>query len=350
MFCFHVFVFSSLGYGALITPLPYFLYDPYAQLFNQDKPRHLYLLAQYKLNLQVNNLTKPSLAKQSADWLIDKRNQWSSVIGNTGTELDLFFSGEDIGYKANASFLRIGLESKYSKQGDLIFEPVFKFKLDLPTVKKRLKLVVESSLPEQETLGEMHIDSSLQDEDLSLSATTGAFQYIFSTAKSLKKTMSIGIRLNREPNPFWRMRMKREWRLEHDWSFKALQGFYYFHDDSWGETTQFTFEKPIHSYFFAAKSEARWRHNERLMEYAQILSITKKLSAIRAIKNELGLLAENQPNVVVTDYYFKTTYRRLLYKDWLFYEVTPELLFPREDSFKANSSILMRIEMKFSNL
>jgi len=354
LFCFNAFIFSSFAYGALVEPSPYFLYgDPY-QFHSQNHKkidyRRLYQAEEFKLDPKLISHIPPSFAKQSASWVIDKRNELSNMIGSTGAQLDLFFAGEEVEYKANASFLRLGLEARFSKKGELSFDPVFKFKLDLPTVKKRLKLVVESHTPEQETLSETNLDSSLQDEDPAISTATGAFQYVFGSPKHWKRSTSIGVKLNHEPNPFWRLRMKRGWDLEHDWHFKTFQSLYYFHDDSWGETTQFMFEKPIHSYFFASKSEARWRHSERLMEYAQVFSIKKKLSAIRAIKYELGLLSENQPNVIVTDYYFKTTYRRLLYKDWLFYEVSPELLFPREDSFKANPSILMRFEVKFSNL
>jgi len=350
LFCFYVFLFSPFGYGALVESSAYLSHDHSYQFLYQNDYRRLYQLKDFKLNLKEVKHAPPSLTKKSAKWLVNKRNELSNVIGDTGAQLDIFFSGEEIEYNSNASYLRLGLEANFSKKGELSFEPVLKFKLDLPTVKKRLKLVLESDLPEQETLSESNLDSSLEDDDPTISTTTGAFKYIFGTAKKWDVSTSIGIRLNREPNPFWRMRTKRGWSLEHDWHFKIFQGLYYFHDDSWGETTQFIFEKPIHSYFFDSKSEARWRHNERLMEYAQIFSIKKKLSAIRAIKYELGFLSENQPNVILTDYYFKTTYRRLLYKDWLFYEVSPELLFPREDSFKANPSVLMRIEMKFSHL
>jgi hypothetical protein len=363
LFCLSIFIFSSFSYGAKVEPLPYFLFGDAiygtsekssSQFFSQPNSpnfyREVYGPEEFYLGPKDPHKAKSSLMNQSATWLIDKRNEWSSMIGNTGSQLDLFFAGETVEYKANASYLRLGLEVKFSKQGELSFDPVFKFKLDLPTVKKRLKLVVESHTPEQETLSEANLDNSLQDEDPSISTTTGAFQYVFRSAKNWKKTASVGVKLNHEPNPFWRMRMKRRWNLVHDWNFKTLQSLYYFHDDSWGETTKFIFEKPVHSYFFDSKTEARWWHKERLMEYAQIFSIKKKLSAIRAIKYSLGLLAENQPTVIVTDYYVKATYRRLLYKDWLFYEVSPELLFPREDSFKANPSILMRFEVKFSNL
>lgn len=349
LFCLYACLLAFFSYGSVNEPAQCFLSGHDHQFFYQNDIRLLDQLE--KLTLYPKEMNDaPSFTEKPVDWLIEKRNEWSSMIGNTGAQLDLFFSGEEIEYKKNSSYLRLGLETKYSKQGELSFDPVFKFKLDLPTVKKNLKLVFESDIPETETLNETNLDRSLQDEDPTLSSATGALQYFFGAAKKWKTSTSLGVRLNLEPNPFWRMRMKRGWKLEHDWHFKIFQGLYYFHDDGWGETTQFMFEKPIHSYFFASKSEARWRHNARLMEYAQVFSIQKKLSAIRAMKYELGLLSENQPNVIVTDYYFKTTYRRLLYKDWLFYEVSPELLFPREDAFKANPSVLMRIEMIFSNL
>jgi len=350
LFCLHALLFSPLSSAAFVEPISYSFYGHSYQFTDQSFYWQLYQPDEINLDLKVINQRPISFTKLTSNWLIDKRNEWSSMIGNTGSQLDLFFAGEQVEYKANASYLRLALETKFSKQGELSLEPVFKFKLDLPTLKKRLKLVIESHIPEQETLSEANIDSSLQDEDPSISTTTGAFKYFFGTVKNWRTSTSIGVRLNRMLNPFWRMRMKREWDLDYDWYFKAQQRLYYFHDDGWGERTQFIFEKPFYSYFITSKSEAKWRHNERLMRYAQVFSIKKKLSSIRAIKYELGILFENQPNVIVTDYYFKMTYRRLLYKDWLFYEMSPELLFPREDSFKANPSVLMRFEVKFSNL
>lgn len=339
----------STSHSASFESPQYSFSDQVFQFYYLDDVRLLDQLDE--LTLYPEEITPPpTFTEKSADWLINKRNELSSIIGHTGTQLDLFFSGEDIEYKANASYLRLGIEAKFAKRGERSFDPVYKFKLDLPTVKERLKIVVESSLPEQETLSETNIDSSLQDDESPNSNTTGALQYFFGSTQKWKKSTSVGIRLNRSPNFFWRLRLKRGWELMDEWAFKAFQSFYYFHDDSWGETTHFIFEKPIQSYFFTSKSEARWRHNERLMEYAQIFSLKTNLSPIRAIKYELGLLSENQPNVIVTDYYIKTTYRRLLYKDWLFYEVSPELLFPNGDSFKANPSILVRLEMKFSDL
>ena len=348
--CVYLLFFAPVSHGFLDESTPSIFSEYTYQLPGQRSIglRHqLELLTHYPIEM---HRPSPTFAEESADWLIETRNELSHMIGNTGAQIDLFFAGEEVEYKANASYVRLALELNYTKRGELSLDPVFKFKLDLPTLKERLKLVVESNLPEQETLEDANFDRSLQDPNDSLASTTGAFKYLLGSIKSWEASTSIGVRLNREPNPFWRMRMKRKWDFQHHWQFKTLQSVYYFHDDSWGETTQFIFEKPIHSYFFASKSEAKWRHNERLMAYAQIFSIKKKLSPIRAIKYELGVLSQNQPNIIVTDYFIKTTYRRLLYKDWLFYEAAPGLLFSTEDSFKAKPSILMRFEMKLSTL
>jgi len=323
------------SWGSFVKPVPYILYD-YSPQHQNNK-------------LHIENIQESSMLSQSADWLIEQRNEWSTLIGDTGAQLDSFFAGQDIERLPNGSFLRLGLESKYFKKGKLTLEPVFRFKLDLPTLQERLKLVLESDLPEQKTLNESKLESALANEERVSGNTTGALQLIFDSAKKWRLSTSIGIRLHTSLNPFWRARTRRTWELEQGWHLKTAQNLYYFHDDGWGESTQLTFEKAIHSYFFTSTSEARWQHDERVMEFAQVFSSKKKLSAIRAIKYSVGILAKNQPNVNVTDYYFNTTYRRLIYKDWLFYDVTPELLFPREDSFKANPSILLRLEVVFSN-
>ena len=293
---------------------------------------------------------EPSNFSRSADWLINKRNEWSGIIGDTGAQLDGFFAGRAAEIRTNGSFLRLGFETKYEKNGELKLDPILRFKLDLPTTEERLKLVVESDSLEQKSLGEANRDRTLTKDERSSTDTTGSLQLVSAPERKWKASTSIGLRFRNPPDPFWRAKAKRKWDISNDWTFRVLQSLYYFHEDGWGETTRLVFEKQLSSYFFRTRSEAKWEHNERTMEYAQVFSLKKELSTTRAIRYQLGILGENQPTVRTTDYYVNAAYRRLIYKDWLFYEMIPELLFPRDDSFKPNPSLTFRLEVVFSSI
>lgn len=292
---------------------------------------------------------EPSAFAKTTDWLIEERNEWSEIIGNTGARLDGFFAGRAAEIRTNGSFLRLGFETKYEKRGEITLDPVLRFKLDLPTLEERLKLVVESDSLEQKSLGEANRDRSLSSEERASTDTTGALQLLSDPKKrKWRASTSIGVRFRNPPDPFWRARLRRSWELENDWTFRVLQSVYYFHEDGWGETTRLIFENQFGNYFFRSRSEARWVHEDRTMEYAQVLSMQRELDAKRAINYQLGILGENQPTLWTTDYYVNAIYRRLLYKEWLFYEMIPELLFPRDDDFKPNPSLTFRLEVVFS--
>lgn len=287
---------------------------------------------------------------KSADWLINERNEWSGLIGDTGAQLDGFFAGRAAEIRTNGSFLRLGFETRYEKNGNLKIEPLIRFKLDLPTTEEQLKLVVESDALEQKSLSETNRDRSLTKNERESTSTTGALQLVSAPERKWKTSTSVGLRFKNPPDAFWRARARRNWRIGSDWTFRALQNVYYFYEDGWGETTRLVFEKQFNDYFFRTKSEAKWIHIEKTMEYAQVFSLSKQLSAQRAISYNLGILGENQPSVRTTDYYINTAYRRLLYKDWLFYEMVPELLFPRDDSFRPNPSLTFKLEVVFSSI
>jgi hypothetical protein len=42
-------------------------------------------------------------------------------------------------------------------------------------------------------------------------------------------------------------------------------------------------------------------------------------------------------------------YRQRILRDWLFYEIIPQVSFPRERDFEATPGILLRLEMLFGH-
>jgi hypothetical protein len=42
-------------------------------------------------------------------------------------------------------------------------------------------------------------------------------------------------------------------------------------------------------------------------------------------------------------------FRQRIWRDWLYYEVGPQLVFPREENFDATPGIFLRLEMLFGH-
>ncbi len=282
------------------------------------------------------------------EWLREKRNYWGALVDRTGRRLDGFFAGRNAIEKSNDSFIKLGLLARQEKGGRGYLEPILKFRLDLPTLEERLKLVFESESDDTKTLAEKRREQTNAPSQELKETATGALRYQTPAKKRWRASTSVGIDLEIPPDFFWRARGRYRWDINKFWNFETQQNLYYFHKDGWGETTRFTFERSDADIVFRSTTEARYVHNERKMEYAQTWSFIKELSPIRAINYQFGLLAENKPDRAVTDYFINTVYRRKLSQEWLFYEIIPSLNFPRNESYTLSPAISAKIEMVFS--
>lgn len=284
------------------------------------------------------------------DWLIDNRADWSAQVNSIGKRMDSFFSTKDSLEKHNASYLKIGMETRYGKFGEYKFEPVFRFKLDLPTLKEHLRIVIDSDPDDTKSLAERTRDQTLLESERTSTSPTGQLQLLTEEFQHWESTMSVGTKFRVPLDPFWKIKSDRFWELSDDWFMSVRQSFFYYHVNGWGESTQLTFEKPLtDKLIFRSFTEAEWVHQERSMELAQVWSIQQEINRKRAIKYQFGILGQTHPGPEVSDYYINAVYKRLLYKTWLYYEVIPELFFPRDENFELNPAITLRFEMLLSN-
>lgn len=313
-------------------------------------------------NLAVNEHTsedtissEQSFQESTLAWVTTKRNEWSRTLGDTGKRLDGFFADTDVIEQTNNSFLKLALRTSYAKRGELDVDPIAKFRLDLPALEERFRFTIENEPVEGQTLEETSRENILESSSNDFNATIASFKYQFRKLKDTLKSdhwqasTSVGIDFDFPSDYFWRAKGRYNWKMSEHWNLRTSQNIYYFHREGWGEKTRFQFERDYISHVFRISSEAKYTHKLREMGFSQRFSILKELSTKRAINLQLGVLGSNRPNPRVTAYYTNTTYRRRITEDWLFYEMTPELLFARDDHFKASPSLTVKLEIVFSS-
>lgn len=287
--------------------------------------------------------------QKTSETFINTRNVWSQMIGNIGQRLDGFFAGREAVQKTNASFVRAGFEQTIGPDDNLELTPFIKFKLDLPTLQENLRLIVESESEEDKSLQDAALETTLARDERNTSL--GLKQITEGDTQRWRASSTIGLRFDRDPQPFWKGRYRIGIPLSGAWTLYYRDALYYFHHDGWGHLSRVIAEYDFgEDYLFRSTSEAQWQHDERLMTYAHSLALLREISRKRAIKYEIGVLGRNQPKVSVDDYYGKITYRRKLYKNWLFYEMIPAVFLPRHDQFEVNAELTLRIEAVFSAL
>lgn len=286
--------------------------------------------------------------QEASHWAIRQQEIQSRRVAAMGRGIDRTLSGETYSVQDNDSYLRIGFSNRYDKGGEMGLEPEVRFRLELPTVEEKFKLIVESDPDDLASLSEQQRQETLRESERTDSSTTGALRFLYPVAERWDLSADIGARLRAPPELLWRTRARSDWAVSPQWNLRLDQRFFYFNTSGWGSRSWAGFSRSVMDWNFLSSSEAQWIHKDRNFEVAQVLSLQRTLSNRHYWRYRLGVLGESEPNWQSTDYFADVLYRNRLYDDWLYAEVIPALSFPRENSFKANPSITLRIEMFFS--
>ncbi|MDX1756695.1 MAG: hypothetical protein R3175_11595 [Marinobacter sp.] len=286
---------------------------------------------------------------QFSNWVLGSQRSSSRLVQGFGEWADRTLSGSDSALPDNESYIRIGFATQ-SEHGDpLQLEPEGRFRLDVPTLEEKLRLVIESESDELIPLEERRRNRQLTDNQRTETDATGALRFLTEVGDAINLSNDVGVRLRLPPDAFWRVKASKRWQLDEDWALHADQRFYYFHQTGWGERTRLSFGRELgKGWKFLASSELEWVHQDRKFVMSQTFNTFKRLNNRATINPRLGILGESQPSWRTTSYFADVTYRYRLYHSWLFGELIPAIEFPRDASFKDRSSLILRIEMYFS--
>lgn len=284
-----------------------------------------------------------------SNWVIRQERTQSQRIQSLGEWADRTLSGSKQAMPDNESYIRLGFatESEYGDPAQ--FDPETKFRLDIPTVERKLRLVVESESDELIPLAERRRNRQLTDDDRSETQATGAFRVLSSVGDAINLSNDLGVRLRIPADAFWRATAEKQWQTASPWHFTVKQRVYYFHQDGWGARSSFVTGRNLgNGWQGLLASEIEWLHSDRKFDFSQVISSYKRLNNRATVNPRLGLLGESQPDWRPTSVFADLTWRYRLHSDWLYGEIIPAVEFPRAESFKDRGSLILRIELYFS--
>ena len=283
-----------------------------------------------------------------SNWVIRQEHTQSGRVQALGAWADRTLAGNPRATPNNASYLRLGVATE-SRTGNLFdVDPEIRFKLDLPTAEERLRVVVESESEDLIPLGERRRDRQLTQDERSDSGPVGALSYLTRVSDAINLSNDVGARLRFPPDAFWRATARGRWDLE-EWRLNVKQRVYYFHQDGWGASSWLGLGRNLgDGWTFLASSEAVWKHDDRHFELAQIFNFHKRLNNRSELNPRIGVLGASEPSWRHESVFADVTWRYRLYHDWLYGEVIPAVDFARDNDFREDTSLLLRVEMFFS--
>ena len=228
--------------------------------------------------------------------------------------------------------------SYYEKEG-FKYRANLNARLNLPGVTKRLKLILDST-GEDDPFAFIKSDDGNNERDIGLRYDWYA-----------KDRVSFNIKANFKP------KIEARWRYTYpisDSTVTRLTQKLYQEKKVTGESTEFDIEHAFNETFVARWSAvAQYESRDNGWEFGSSFKVYQYINNKQALSYQAGIYGVDEPYHYVKDASISVTYRQNYARDWLFFSITPEYSWSKEDEFsmRINQFILtFTVEVLFQNV
>lgn len=255
--------------------------------------------------------------------------------------LDNFFGDDRIYEESQNSHLKLNLLHILEEGHQPRYEAQLQGKLTLPNTQQRLKILFESD-PEENGDSDNTVVQAVESQEQSL-----GLRYIQHTSDWLRAHTDVGVRFRSGFDTFARFRLRGLFNLG-KWQLRAAETLFWRDSIGPGETTRLDFERRFaKNYLFRATSKATWLDETRQFDMGQDFFLIHTLDKHSGIIYRTGLTAVSEPKTHTTGYILSLRYRQQIHRDWLFFEISPKVLYPEEEDFHTRHSLTFKLEVIF---
>lgn len=300
----------------------------------------------HELHQQRGGLGHGVLRKPTAitQWLDRTHETWYRRMDNIIRRTDTRWLSNDTAYEPELSTFRLcilGRAGGPSRQKDHDLKVRFRGNVALPGLEDKLHLVLENvddgALP--------GLDPMSRDEDTQLGLRTAWETF-------LNNEMEAGMGLKwRSSNPVVYLELQWKWEREVGGGQLRLnpRGLYY-SDEGFGQVTALSWTKPLsENTRFQIRTAERSSESREGVNFEQ----TFRFAWLRSGHGR-GWLAQASvfPSLVSSDWVWEDTlvnltWRDAFYRRWIYYTITPQLQFPKEDQYEPRVSLQVGFEILF---
>lgn len=260
--------------------------------------------------------------------------------------IDTFFSGERAYEEATGSHARLIGQSVFEEGGDANYRIDVRGKVVLPSTQKKLRLLIETDT--EDSLQQRKNPTNTQETPKEAIKESDYYAAIEGQVRESKKwniDTDLGIRLRTPPDPFTRLKLRRTYYFTY-WEMKFFETFFWFDSKGWGSSSTLDFDRQLREdYLFRSSTNAYWTDKLDHFELGQEFFLFHEIDDRRAVVWEAGVFGLSQPVIHATTYRIGVKYRHRIHKDWLFFEIKPEVFYRKEDNFESTSFLTFSLEM-----
>ncbi len=225
--------------------------------------------------------------------------------------------------------------------------------IQLSAINEKLRLSLSGDdLPERKSQN-LPDDPGAPSQDRTIQPTrlvNTELRYIINQTTAIDSFIGAGVRLNFPVKTFVRGRYVYTYPLSDVSLVRLGETLFLTNRDGFGETTEISIERLLDS-----KTVLKWASSGTIsesisgLEWGSHLSLIRELSSRSAVSVTGGVYGDTNSAAIASNFRLSTNYRRNFHREWLFYEVEPEIFWPRDatGSYSANYAIFLRLEVLF---
>jgi len=273
----------------------------------------------------------------------------SQGLLTTAVWLDSFFEDERVLKEENRSYIRARYDVFQEERSGATYRPTFNVRLALPQLEKRAHLVISAESPEPATnitvpVGTTGDRIAPTDER----NVTTSLNYILRATEEESSIVRTGAQFSHGSPVLFIIPRYRHFIPLTTWDFRFTQEAIWKTDTKWQMNTLFDLERQLpHRLFFRTSLGGRWEDGTKGYFYSLSFSLRQPIDQKHALDYAWINSYQTRPVYELAEILFSIRYRQNIWRDWFFFEVAPQLRFPRSGNFDGIPGILFRFEMYF---
>jgi len=271
-------------------------------------------------------------------------------------KLDDFFSDPNRAYDSTGSTLQIRGHVTFFEGGLTEGDSDVRANVSLPNTKDRLKLIVQRGLEAgTQTAAERDIKNATGSSQVTSPAAPQDDSYYLGlkalVAEVFKVSLSAegGVKFGRPVDPYVRLRAFRDFVFS-QWSIRASETPLWKRTEGSSAASEIAALRPLsEEWQLRFTTKATWRSTTNYFDLAQVGSLYYTPDKRTAYNFELGAFAPSDRSQKLSVYSVTLRARRQIYRDWLYLELTPQILYQEANGFRSANSLMLQLETLFGD-
>ncbi|MBE9555007.1 MAG: hypothetical protein IMF05_16195 [Proteobacteria bacterium] len=272
----------------------------------------------------------------------------SEQVRRLGAWVDRFFADENYEAEVNESSLRIRLDSFSKLYEGTDVDARARLRLVLPALNKRVRFEILSPGEPDDLEATGSEAASPPQPGAVEEKSSAAISYFIRAVKDRTVIVRLGTTFDGyTPNPYVGARYRELVPLNEDWNFRFIERVRFYSIDGLESRTSLDFERILEEdTLFRTSLDGTWLQEDPDYFYSLAFALFRPLDEKSAVEYQLTNSFRTDPHRLdrITA---RIRHRQKIWRDWLTFEVAPQVSFPDERDFKLVPGILFRLEATF---